>query len=293
MKVLWLNSTLSGLCDRFIDLSLVATLCKLMKADLTVLWRTNSNFTEFQLKTWKKARFDDYKYELFSEYYTVPSNVRVINEEELSRINFSDYVIFNDYVGGVLHPQEFHKKYLSNVCSSEDFLEAYRQVVGEFRPTQKLLDLVKLDGKIDVAIHLRRGDKVSDNPDSLGVSSASLLDLDTMTKSCVDRIVSKLNDPTIFICSDDSRSIKDYEERYSKTGCNLFKVSDNITEIERTYVDLFLMTQSDVIVMSQNHTNFSLFASHVSGKKLIYFFKENRMISGNKSVNAIFHEDVG
>ena len=67
MKIVWANSSLSGLCDRFIDLFLMAAMARVLSSELIVPWKINRNFTERQLRVWDKARFDDYKYENFSQ----------------------------------------------------------------------------------------------------------------------------------------------------------------------------------------------------------------------------------
>jgi len=292
VKIIWLNSTLSGLCDRFIDLFLMVAMAKIMKSDLTVLWKINSSFTEHQLRTWGKARFEDYKHEIFLQYFEMPSNLKLVSEKDLENLSPQDYVIFNDYIGGVLTPQEFYSRYLRDLCSMHEFESAYRQSLSEFKPKQKLLDLLSFNDEIDVAIHLRRGDKVNNNPNVVEIANDELENLDRMTMSCVDKLLSDVKNPSIFICSDDSSSIESYRARYSQKDCRLISVGPNVTDIEKTYVDLFLMTQSKAIVMSQKHSNFSLFASQVKSRKLVYFYRDNSMIVRNKAVNAIFHEDL-
>jgi len=292
VKIIWLNSTLSGLCDRFIDLFLMVAMAKIMKAELTVLWKINSNFTEHQLKTWGKVRFEDYKHEIFLQYFEMPSNLKLVSEKDLENLSPQDYVIFNDYIGGVLTPQEFYSRYLRDLCSMHEFESAYRQSLSEFKPKQKLLDLLSFNDEIDVAIHLRRGDKVNNNPNVVEIANDELENLDRMTMSCVDKLLSDVKNPSIFICSDDPSSIESYRARYSQKDCRIISVGPNVTDIEKTYVDLFLMTQSKAIVMSQKHSNFSLFASQVKSRKLLYFYRDNNMIVRNKAVNAIFHEDL-
>ena len=292
MKIIWLNSTLSGLCDRFIDLFLMVAMAKIMKAELTVLWKINSNFTEHQLRTWEKARFEDYKHELFLQYFEMPNNLKLVGKKDLEHLSHQDYVIFNDYLGGIFTPQEFYSRYLQSFCSSHEFEIAYRQALDEFKPTQKLLDLVSFNDEIDIAIHLRRGDKVNNNPNVVEIANNELANLDRMTASCVDKLLSDVKNPSIFICSDDPSSIESYRERYSQKDCRLISIGPNVTDVEKTYVDLFLLTQSKAIVMSQKHSNFSLFASQVKSRKLVYFYQDNNMIIGNKAVNAIFHKDL-
>ena len=289
MKIVWDNSSLSGLCDRFIDLFLMAAMARVLSSELIVPWKINRNFGERQLRVWDKARFDDYKYENFSQYFHLPNSVKVMTEEDFSQYDLTDHVYFSDYLGGIFTPTTFHQRHLGQICSFEAFDEAHRQVLAEFLPKQKLLDIIGQVPDLDLAIHLRRGDKVNENPNNVEISNDALQDLDEMTKTCADKIVSRNEISYVFICSDEESSTGEYEKRYSEMGHKIIKPSRSYTRIERTYVDLFLLSKAKTIVMSQRHSNFSLFASQLHESKLVYFYPNNPMINDRIS---IFHKDV-
>lgn len=289
MKIIWANSSLSGLCDRFVDLFLMAALARTLKSDLVVLWKINRNFTDRQLKVWDKARFEDYKYENFSQYFNLPDCVKIIAEEDFSNYDLTDHVIFPDYLGGIYTSSSFYQRYMSKICDFETFDATHKQVLREFTPKQKLLDLIGEIPELDLAIHLRRGDKVNESPNNVEISKDSLCDLDDMTRAYVDKEISYLDKPNLFICSDEEKFLSEYELRYSDLGCNIFKLSRECTRVERTYVDLFLLSRSKTIVMSQKHSNFSLFASQINGASLVYFYANNPMIDDR---NSIFHQST-
>lgn len=289
MKIVWMNSTLSGLCDRFVDLFLLAAMMRVLGSELIVPWRINRNFTERQLKTWDKARFEDYKYENFSQYFSLPKSIKILTEEEFSNYDLTGHYHFNDYLGGVFTPASFYRKYLTGICSYEVFEESHSQVLREFTPKQKLLDIVGCSPNSDLAIHLRRGDKVNDSPNEVEIAVNALQDLDEMTKLCADKILSRKNSATVFICSDEDSFLKQYEQRYAESGHRILKAVNECTRVERTYVDLFLLSRAKTIVMSQKHSNFSLFASQVGNSNLVYFYKNNPMIENSISV---FHEEA-
>lgn len=289
MKIVWANSSLSGLCDRFVDLFLMAAMARVLNSELIVPWKINRNFTDRQLKVWDKARFEDYKYENFSQYFELPAGVTVLTEENFSNYDLRDHVYFTDYLGGIFTSSSFHQRYMSKICDFETFDAAHKRVLSEFAPKRKLLDIVGDLPEIDLAIHLRRGDKVNESPNSVEISNDSLQDLDEMTKECADKMISSKESPSIFICSDEEKFLSEYEKKYSSMGCRLIKPVGDYTRVERTYVDIFLLSRSKTIIMSQKHSNFSLFSSQLNGSRLVYFYPNNPMIDDR---NSIFHKDV-
>lgn len=291
MKIAWTNSSLSGLCDRLVDLFLVAAMSRVMgSSELIVPWKVNRNFTNKQLKTWSPARFEDYKCENFLQYFEPPHDVRILTENDFFNFRLEGYTHFTDYLGGVFTPKTFHERYLTKICTLTEFKSTHDQVVKELTPRKKLLDIIGESPELDLAIHLRRGDKVNDNPNDVEISNDSLSTLDEMTKSCIDKLILKKENGTIFICSDEDNSLKEYEKRYS--NCILLRPAKTYTEVERTYVDLYMMSRAKIIIMSQKHSNFSLFASQMGGGKLVYFYKDNSMIVDGKIDNVVFHTEI-
>jgi hypothetical protein len=290
-KILWKNTALSGLCDRLTDLFLVATFAKIKEADLVVLWRINKNFSERQMKIWNESRFEDYKYENFSQYFNLPKNVSVFSEEQIANYKLEEVLIFEDYLGGVYSPFTFYNSYLTSICSYEDFIERYKECLLELTPTEKLKSIVE-ENSINVSVHLRRGDKVVENfsGPELGVSIKDLKNLDELTERTIEILLKNIKNPTLYFCSDDFEVSKKYEEKFSSRGCKVVKQKNCVTDVEKTYVDLFHMINSDWIIMSQKHSNFSMFASQVLNKNLIYFYEDNEMILRGKFSNTIFYK---
>ena len=65
-----------------------------------------------------------------------------------------------------------------------------------------------------------------------------------------------------------------------------------LLDIEKTYVDLYLLSQSKNIVLSQKHSNFSVFASQINRVRLFYFFKDNDMIKNGNFKNAVLFDST-
>jgi hypothetical protein len=281
-KIFWNNSTLSGLCDRLIDLSLMSAYAKVQDKNLLLQWNLQSGFTEFQLKTWSKDRFEDYKKENFTKYFNLPSNILFLDENNFDGVE----LVFHDYLGGVYSTKTFYTKYCDNLCSYEEFKKAHYNTLSEFTPKQALLDIVGTNNVIDISVHLRRGDKVNNNPNFVEISSEHLNSLDSLTKECFIQQINLFKEkPTVFVCSDSAEAKKDFIEEFTER-CNFIDRSPINFSYEKTYIDLYLLSISKTIIMSQKHTNFSIFSSLINRNKLIYFFEDNEMIKGGDFLNA-------
>ena len=135
-----------------------------------------------------------------------------------------------------------------------------------------MLNIVKNYPKPKVGVHLRRTDKI-DNQHSCGVNSYELVKLNINTCGVVDKFLKY--GKCIYISSDSEREFNNYLNRY-KENC----INENIPlekSIEKTYVDIYMLSLCDYVIMSQYHTNFSVFAAMINRNKVIYFY-ENAMI---------------
>ena len=195
--LIWNNSPLSGLCDRLIDFSLIATYAKLNNSDFSSKWKPlYSNYGDGKsywlskedddtsldnlkldnsghiCKFFKDVRYSDYKHDNFLKYFELPENTFIEkNESGLSNLSY-----FNGYIGGVESPTTFYQKYVlnDNLIMSyyspfrtnksgidlNTFIETFYTVCNNFKPTKKLIDVSKVDIIPDLTVHLRREDKV-------------------------------------------------------------------------------------------------------------------------------------
>lgn len=270
-KLIWPCSSLSGLCDRLLDLHLVAAMARLENRELVLDWKLQSGFTEHQLKTWNSARFEDYKKENFTQYFNLPQNVRLV-ESIHKEPRTSQDSIFPEYIGGCHSPKTFNSRFCGQY-SLEQFNEAFNEVTGEFTPTEKLLNLVSNINIPEIGVHLRRGDKITATPDPVQLHSNDLNDLNLMTENCLEKLITS-NTP-VFVCSDTKES-KDNLVNKFKSKCNFIEFNST-HPFEQTYIDIYLLSKCKTIIMSQKHSNFSLFCSLLNKAKLIYFYKNNEM----------------
>lgn len=288
MNIIWTNSTTSGLGDRLIDIALMSSYAKSLDSTLYFNWKvfTNGgvhewNFNQSEKKKWEDIRFVDYLYENFSRYFTLPKNIRV--NESVGE----NYILFNDLLGGVYSPHSFHEKYLIDKISIDDFLIIFNDTLREFQPTNLLLNIVG-DLKPDIALHLRRQDKVRLESCSVTLRPDQIDDLNEKTSHLVDELVS--SDKSLYIASDDISEKNNYLNRYNGYNVDNFKINELY---EKTYVDIYMMSRCDVIILSQKHSSFSLFASLIGGCKLIYLYEDCQInkVNFNKLDNIIYYKN--
>jgi hypothetical protein len=283
-NLFWLHSTKSGLADRLIDFYLMVSYAKLNNAFLNLVWEPQDNYTENQLNVWNEYRFHDYKIENLIQYFKFPENVKFLESMEVSE----DAIIFKDYLGGVHSVKSFYEKYCKRNCSLSHFSNIFFNEVSSFKPQSKLINIAEKNLSIDIAVHLRRGDKISDKPDNFQIKLAELESLNAKTYEAILEIhknnvgSKKIN---LFIASDDHNVkmlyIENLKDKFNIVGIH------NAAGIESTYLDLYYLGISKVIIMSMIHSNFSIFASYLNSNKLIYFYKSNKVLSNSGLSNIV------
>lgn len=271
-KLIWPCSSVSGLCDRLLDLHLVATLARLEGRELVLDWKLQTGLTPLHLKTWNSARFEDYKKENFTQYFNLPSHIRLVEDAHKESKGPND-TIFPEYIGGCYSPFTFVSRFCSQY-SFEEFSLVFDRVISEFTPTPKLLELIGCLKCPDIGVHLRRGDKITNTPDPVQLHTNELNNLNSMTEDCLNKLIDA--NSSVFICSDTKESKDDLISKF-RGKCN-FVEFNSTHPFEQTYIDIYLLSQCRTIIMSQKHSNFSLFCSLLNKAKLIYFYKNNEMI---------------
>jgi hypothetical protein len=277
-KLLWSNSTLSGLCDRLMDLILMSSLARIIDKDLYLKWRQIDEFglSDYQKETWAGCRWTDYLIENVQNYFELPENINFIN----SNTEFQNGLVIDKYLGGIYSPKTFYQLLNLNI-DYEQFYNVYRDTIGQFKPRQKLLNLVDLTEQIDLAVHLRRTDKVNLSPNGVEIHNDDLQKLNDITLKCIMEEMEKTKDKKkVFICSDDDKAKLNLQSKI-QDKCIIVDSPKVNYEFEKTYVDLFMLSQSKKIIMSQKHSNFSIFSSLIRETELIYFYKDNNLISNS------------
>jgi hypothetical protein len=282
--ILWKNPTLSGLGDRFIDLFLLSTLASLYGVSLFVDWPKFDGDSKIH----SKGRFEDVDPKNFCKYLKLPNNVKIIPNEVLNKISDNYFFNFGDYLGGVYSPLTFQKKYLPHI-NFDIFYEQYLKTISEFDFTDEFYDLVVEQNIPDVSVHLRRTDKLNGS-DGWQIHNRELNDLNEKTTLVVEHLLSENIDYTLYFASDDASERDKYNNLFEKNKINL---SESFNNYLSTYIDLYLMAKSKIIIMSQKHSNFSCLAAMIGRNKLIYMY-ENCALEDTgylKTENFIYYKN--
>lgn len=286
-KLLWSRPTRSGLCDRLMDLILVSSLAKINNQSLYLKWYQGDDlsFSNYQKETWPICRWTDYLLENIQNYFSLPENVNFINPNT----KLEKPLIFDNYLGGVHSPKTFYQLCDMNI-DYEQFYNVYRDTIEQFKPKQKLLNLVDPTEQIDLAVHLRRTDKVNFNPNGVEIHNSELKKLNDITLRCiVEEIEKTKKQKKVLICSDDDKAKMDLQSRI-QDKCIVVDSPKVNYEFEKTYVDLIMLSQSKKIIMSQKHSNFSIFASLMHEAELVYFYKDNNFILNSSLPFYIYYD---
>ena len=318
--ILWTNSPLSGLCDRLIDFFLIATYSKLNESNFISVWKplhtntrdgkssyqTNENDNQIS-KFFKEVRYSDYKHENFLKYFQLPKNTLIENKKEVLT-SISNLSWFDGYIGGVESPITFYENYVANDnvifknnspfkknksdITKEEFIKTFYSVCNSFQPTKKLIDVSQIDTVPDLTIHLRREDKIrlSKFNHEL-IEYSELNDLNESTKLVIDSFLDKNPNANLFFCSDNEDEKLIFENQYKD---NILRTPKFEFDFEQTYYDLYIMSISKNILLSQRYSGFSMFSSFINKNNFIYLMKDSQIVYTKWSEldNVHYYEDL-
>jgi hypothetical protein len=276
MSFIWTTSSKSGLCDRLIDIFIITAWAQLYNKDLYLTWEVQ-HINNIQEIIWNHIRFNDYKIENVKKYFIFPNCIHVLSKEELQnkiKNKSKNDILFNNYLGGIYSPITFYEKFINKTYKLEEYLNIFQKLIHQFQPTSKLLDLVSDIPKDLVTVHLRRTDKSSiyiSAKNAHGIELKDIDDLNNQTKNLINQFIEKKYNKYYF-SSDCPTTKKEYEEIYQKQNIINYTINQ---DIEQTYIDIYLMSQSKYIILSQNHSSFSLFSSMINKTQFIYFYEDS------------------
>lgn len=284
-NILWTSSPSSGLCDRLIDISLMSTYAKIKNSNLFFNWETVHNGNVYSWndgqdnKSWDNIRYEDYKYENLINYFILPKNLYVnqhSNENEK----------FSVYLGGTFSPLTFYNSFIDKNLNFDYFINEFFGVMSEFTPTKILEELTDNIEFPDVSIHLRRKDKIRIDNDDHSTNYKELDNLNNMTIRLVESIIVENPKIKIYFCSDDLNEKNKYNEIFKKNTIEFKHENYNVSD---TYVDIMILSNSKLIIMSQKHSNFSIFSSLMNKTKLIYFYDDCPIVNNGYSELGFFY----
>lgn len=284
---IYINSNKSGIGDRLLDLFLVYSYSEYLNYDKLYLHWTedkedmvgnNSIYSKIR-KNCTPFREKDYLLQNLKYYFKLPDNILFVNADELKYIidekNPNKNLLFNDYLGLKFTLYTFMEHY--SIKNKEKFKEIYfsnfKKIKFENIP-ENIQNYFKNNDVI--TIHLRRGDKVvNDNGTSNNVTHDGLSILNNLTIDCINKLISLNYNDFCFVS--DEKSVRDYyiELFKNKVNCKNFDGD----EVSQTYYDLYSLTYSKKIILSQTFSSYSVFSSMINGAELYYLLNKDKIHS--------------
>jgi hypothetical protein len=227
----------------------------------------------------------------FLKYFELPKNT-LIENYKLNILSFPNLSYFDGYIGGVESPITFYEKYVANDnrilndnspfkknksnITKEEFVRTFYSVCNSFQPTKKLIEISKIDVIPDLTIHLRREDKIRLSKfNGELIDYRELNDLNDVTKLVIDSFLEKKPNAKLLFCSDNEEEKLKFENQYIE---NIIKTPTFEFDFEQTYYDLYIMSISKNILLSQRYSGFSMFSSFINKNNFVYLLEDGQII---------------
>lgn len=157
---------------------------------------------------------------------------------------------------------QIHTRYLK---SNQQYFRSLFQPVSELKSAlEDGLSILRSKGKTIVGIHIRRGDYIKDP--LLGYTLVFPI---KWYCEWLAEIWDKLENPVLFLCSDDLDSIIDEFDKFSPvTAKDLnVKLPERVKDLNiEFYIDFFMLSKCDVVVASNSSFSFVACMMNVHGK---------------------------
>jgi hypothetical protein len=114
--------------------------------------------------------------------------------------------------------------------------------------------------------------------------------INELTEKTINIFLDKNPNSKILFCSDDDEEKKRWEEKYKNY---VIKTPSFDYDYEQTYFDIYVMSISDNILLSQRYSGFSMFSSFINKKNFIYLLKDSQIVERQYSEldNFYYYED--
>jgi acid phosphatase class B len=260
------NPPNSGLGDRLLDIITLYAYSKFLNYDnFYVCWCEKNLYTRPCLKL-----------TYLLNYIEFPNNIHFVSIQEIDNLcKNSKNFIFNDILSAT-SLFLFQKKYIN-----QDNFETFKQIYFNSFNSIKLINIpyevqnIFEQNKNIITIHLRRTDKVNNDPGAHGVNNDELTYLNLKTKEYIYQKIN--NNNTICFISDDEKVKNEYINIYNKIpNVNILYFNNNNDAIQ-TYIDYYCLVNSKEIFMSQKFSTFSITSSLIKNAKLYYCFNYGRL----------------
>jgi hypothetical protein len=265
--ILFNNISQSGLCDKFVDLILQSAYCHFKKETGYILKSNFNNVDQSKKGIYHPNRYQDVLIDNITEYINLPYNIIFTSD-----IPNNNIIKFDKYLGGCTPIiSTFYTNYLKEDCSLDEYLNFIKNKSFSF----KISPTFDTSNKT-IGLHLRRTDKISQTPDYGQINSQQCNILNENTKQACDTLIIR-GYTSFYIASDDEECLELFKNYLISKQCKVFYTDEK--SYIKTYIDLCNLSSCDSIIMSSNHSNFSIIPSLIGNKKIISMFDFNNSMT--------------
>lgn len=270
-NMIYRYSNKSGIGDRLIDTILVYTYCKYLNCnklflhwyeDNEVIGNGNNIHSIARINKTPNRKYD-YLLKNLNKFLVLPNDIIFVTIDNINKlIGDNNNIILDEYLGVRYTLYNFMNKYnIENKNIFENmYFENFKKITFNNIPDE-IINIFKSNNVI--TIHLRRGDKViNDNGEANGVTINGVKSLNNITELYIKNLIDK--NIKVCIVSDEKIERNKYLKKFNNL---LYFDGDNISQ---TYIDLFCLSNSSEIFLSQKFSSFSIFASLINSSKLNY-----------------------
>lgn len=251
---------MSGLCDRLIDIYLLAAYARVRCDKIYMAW------PPYAAKSIDaQHRVTDILLENVLKFIRFPPEI--VFDTSRPTLYFFDH-----YMGGGGNSDDFYAAYARDFCTAQQFKDALASVARDFGFCPAIGAFLETIPPKFVSVHVRRTDKVRNGPtDGNYIETNELEGLNILTCRAIDYYVF-LGYDDFFVCGDEDDKNTPFVKYIEEIkGKHVFKIPD-MPKWQGTYYDLAAMTRSDFNIASQRYSSFSRFPSLIGKGKFTTVF---------------------
>lgn len=156
---------------------------------------------------------------------------------------------------------------------SMDQIDTFRKVAKRIRPSYQIEQVIP--GEKYTCIHIRATDKIQKIADGIHQTQE---EFDKIKQTCIDYVKNNI-EKTYVICSDDETTKTKFIE---ECGEGLKLLTIEYGNLDKAFVDLFVLSRSERIIQCTKYSTFSIVASIIGGIPLVNFSGLETMGKGDE-----------
>jgi rRNA-processing protein FCF1 len=146
--------------------------------------------------------------------------------------------------------------------------DIFKNVAKRIKPSREVEKVIPKEKY--VTIHIRGKDKFSDQEHPIMTTRAQFEEYKT---KCIEYVKSH-REKNYFVCSDDEELKKQF---INECGDGIKFIELDYRNLDRSVVDLFVMSRSELVIQCTRYSTFSIVASIIGGIPLLNFSGDERI----------------